>query len=87
MPKKNTPVGFEGRGLSYAFRSLKAAAMKAQEIMESFIEPVFIDKLLHTTMEMVFLLVTSVGVKPNTAAANAITYLKNNKKFSPKSLL
>ena len=33
--KKNTPVGFEGRGLGYAFGSLKAAAMKAQEIMES----------------------------------------------------
>ena len=29
----NTPVGFEGRGLSYAFGSLKAAAQKAQEIV------------------------------------------------------
>ena len=32
--------------------------------------------------------VTSVGVKtPNTAAANAITYLKNNKKFIQKSVV
>ena len=62
--QKNTPVGFEGRGLSYAFGSLKAAAMKAQEIMESpQLNLVHIDKQLHTTMVMVLFLVTSVGVK------------------------
>ena len=85
--QKNTPVGFEGRGLSYAFGSVKAAAMKAQEIMESGpIEPGAYRQTITYDNGDGISLVTSVGVKtPNTAAANAITYLKNNKKFILKS--
>ena len=30
-----TPVGLEGRGMSYAYGSLKAALSKAEEIIES----------------------------------------------------
>ena len=87
--QKNTPVGFEGRGLSYAFGSVKAAAMKAQEIMESApIEPGAYRQTITYDNGDGISLVTSVGVKtPNTAAANAITYLKNNKKFIQKSVV
>ena len=87
--QKNTPVGFEGRGLSYAFGSLKAAAMKAQEIMESApIEPGAYRQTITYNEGKNISLITDVGVKtPNTAAANAITYLQKNKKFIQKSVI
>ena len=60
--------------------------MKAQEIMESApIEPGAYRQTITYDNGDGISLVTSVGVKtPNTAAANAITYLKNNKKFIPE---
>ena len=85
----NTPVGFEGRGLSYAFGSVKAACMKAQEIMESApIEPGAYRQTVTFDNGDGISLVTDVGVKTlNTSAKNAITYLKNNKKFIQKSVV
>ena len=87
--QKNTPVGFEGRGLSYAFGSLKAAAMKAQEIMESApIEPGAYRQTVTYDNGNGIALITDAGVKTlNTAAKNAITYLSNNKKFIQKSVV
>ena len=87
--QKNTPVGFEGRGLSYAFGSVKAACMKAQEIMESApIEPGAYRQTVTYDNGDGISLVTSVGTKtPNASAANAITYLSKNKKFIQKSVV
>tara|TARA_B100001057_G_scaffold147946_1_gene147884 strand:- start:134 stop:8017 length:7884 start_codon:yes stop_codon:yes gene_type:complete len=87
--QKNTPVGFEGRGLSYAFGSVKAAAMKAQEIMESApVEPGAYRQTITFDNGDGIALITDVGTTtPNTAAKNAITYLKNNKKFIQKSVV
>ena len=85
----NTPVGFEGRGLSYAFGSLKAACLKAQEIMESApIEPGAYRQTITFNNGDGISLVTSAETKtPNSAASSAIKYLQGSKKFVQKSVV
>ena len=87
--QKNTPVGFEGRGLSYAFGSLKAAAMKAQEIMESApIEPGAYKQTITFNDGDGISLVTAAETKtPNAAAKSAITYLQKNRQFIQQSVV
>ena len=85
----NTPVGFEGRGLSYAYGSLKAACMKAQEIMESApVEPgAYRQTITYDNGDGIALVTAAETKTPNTSAASAITYLENNKKFIQKSVV
>ncbi len=87
--QKNSPVGFEGRGLSYAFGSLKAACLKAQEIMDSApIEPGAYKQTITYDEGRGISLVTSADTTTfNTAARNAITYLTENKRFIQKSVV
>ena len=84
-----TPVGLEGRGLSYAYGSVKAAALKAQEIVETApIEPGAYRQLITYDNGDGVALVTATGVtNPNSAADNAITYIRKNKKFIQKAIL
>ncbi|MBR20674.1 MAG: hypothetical protein CMA64_11130 [Euryarchaeota archaeon] len=85
----NTPVGFEGRGLSYAYGSLKAAAAKAEEIMESApIEPGAYRQTVTYDLGKGIAQVTEATTKtPNTAAETAITFLEHNKEFIAKSVV
>ena len=85
----NTPVGFEGRGLSYAFGSLKAAAQKAQEIMESApVEPGAYRQTITYDQGNGIALVTGAETKtPNAAAKNAVTYLQKNRQFIQQSVV
>ena len=85
----NTPVGFEGRGLSYAYGSLKAACMKAQEIMESApVEPgAYRQTITYDNGDGISLVTAAETKTPNASAASAITYLENNKKFIQKSVV
>jgi hypothetical protein len=84
-----TPVGLEGRGKSYAYGSLKAAALKAQEIIES--APIeagaYRQKITYNNGDNISL-VTAHGVTNlNSDAENAITYIRENKKFIQKAVL
>ena len=85
----NTPVGFEGRGLSYAFGSLKAACLKAQEIMESApIEPgAYRQTITFNNGDGISLVTKSETKTPNSAASSAIKYLQGSKKFVQKSVV
>mgnify|MGYP001417431783 CR=1 FL=1 len=87
--QKNTPIGFEGRGLSYAFGSLKAAALKAQEIMESApVEPgAYRQTITYDQGKGIALIVGAETKTPNTAAKNAITYLQKNRQFIQQSVV
>ena len=84
-----TPVGLEGRGLSYAYGSLKSALMKAEEIIESApIEPGAYTQTITYDDGDGISLVTSTGVtSQNSAATNAQTYLRENKKFIQQAVL
>ena len=84
-----TPVGLEGRGLSYAYASLKAALMKAEEVIESApIEPGAYKQTITYNNGDNILLVTAVGpTNQNTAAYHAQTYLRENKRFIQKAVL
>ena len=84
-----TPVGQEGRGLSYAYGSLKAALLKAEEVIESApIEPGAYKQTITYDNGAGIALVTNLGTTtPNTAAYNAQTYLRRNKKFVQKAVL
>ena len=84
-----TPVGLEGRGLSYAYGSVKAAALKAQEIIESApIEPgAYRQTITYDEGDGISLVVAHGVTTPNTAADNAITYLRKNKKFIQKAVV
>ena len=84
-----TPVGLEGRGLSYAYGSLKAALLKAQEIVESApIEPgAYTQTITYDDGDGVAL-TQGVGVTSlNNAARNAQKYLRENKKFIQQATL
>ena len=84
-----TPVGLEGRGLSYAYASLKAALMKAEEVIESApIEPGAYKQTITYNNGDNISLVTAVGpTNQNTAAYHAQTYLRENKRFIQKAVL
>ena len=84
-----TPVGLEGRGLSYAYGSLKAALMKAEEVIESApIEPGAYKQTITYDNGKGIALVTAVGpTTQNTAAYHAQTYLRENKRFIQKAVL
>ena len=84
-----TPVGLEGRGLSYAYGSLKAAALKAQEIVETApIEPgAYRQTITYDNGDGRSLVVAEGTTTPNTDATNAITYIRKNKKFIQKAVL
>ena len=74
--QKYTPVGFEGRGLSYAYGSLKAAAQKAQEIMESApIEPGAYRQTITFDQGKGIALVTAAETKTPNAAAKKCSYV------------
>ncbi len=87
--QKNTPVGFEGRGLSYAYGSLKAACLKAQEIMESApIEPgAYRQTITYDEGDGIALVTLAETKTVNSAAKNAIKYLQGSKKFVQKSVV
>ena len=84
-----TPVGLEGRGLGYAYGSLKAALMKAEEVIESApIEPGAYKQTITYDNGKGISLVTSVGpTTQNTAAYHAQTYLRENKRFIQKAVV
>ena len=84
-----TPVGLEGRGLGYAYGSLKAALMKAEEVIESApIEPGAYRQTITYNNGKNISLVTGVGpTTQNTAAYHAQTYLRENKRFIQKAVL
>ena len=84
-----TPVGFEGRGLSYAYGSLKGALLKAEEIIDSApTEPGAYRQTITFDDGDGISLVTAVGVtNTNSAATNAQTYLTRNKKFIQQAVL
>jgi hypothetical protein len=84
-----TPVGLEGRGLSYAYGSLKAALMKAEEVIESApIEPGAYKQTITYNNGDNISLVTAVGpTSQNSAAYHAQTYLRENKRFIQKAVL
>ena len=87
--QSRTPVGLEGRGLGYAFGSLKAALLKAEEVIESApIEPGAYKQTITYDNGKGISLVTSVGASSqNTAAYHAQTYLRENKRFIQKAVL
>ncbi len=87
--QSRTPVGLEGRGLGYAYGSLKAALMKAEEVIESApIEPGAYKQTITYDNGKGISLVTSVGpTNQNTAAYHAQTYLRENKRFIQKAVL
>ena len=87
--QSRTPVGLEGRGLSYAYGSLKAACLKAQEIVETApIEPgAYRQTITYDDGKGVALLVAEGTTNPNASAQNAITYLRKNKLFIQKAIL
>ena len=84
-----TPVGLEGRGLGYAYGSLKAALMKAEEVIESApIEPGAYKQTITYDNGKGISLVTAVGTTTqNTSAYHAQTYLRENKRFIQKAVL
>jgi len=84
-----TPVGLEGRGLSYAYGSLKGALLKAEEVIESApIEPGAYKQTITYDNGAGVALVKAIGTStPNTAAYGAQTYLRKNKKFIQKAVL
>ena len=84
-----TPVGLEGRGLGYAYGSLKAALMKAEEVIESApIEPGAYKQTITYDNGKGISLVTAVGpTTQNTSAYHAQTYLRENKRFIQKAVL
>ena len=84
-----TPVGLEGRGLSYAYGSLKAALQKAEEVIESApIEPGAYRQTITYNNGKDISLVTAVGpTTQNTAAYHAQTYLRENKRFIQKAVI
>jgi len=84
-----TPVGLEGRGLSYAYGSLKAACLKAQEIVETApIEPgAYRQTITYDDGKGVSLVVAEGTTNLNTSAENAITYLRKNKLFIQKAII
>ena len=83
-----TPVGLEGRGLGYAYGSLKAALLKAEEVIESApIEPGAYRQTITYNNGKNISLVTGVGpTNQNTAAYHAQTYLRENKRFIQKAV-
>jgi len=84
-----TPVGLEGRGLGYAYGSLKAALLKAEEVIESApIEPGAYRQTITYNNGKNISLVTGVGpTTQNTSAYHAQTYLRENKRFIQKAVL
>ena len=84
-----TPVGLEGRGLGYAYGSLKAALQKAEEVIESApIEPGAYRQTITYDNGKGIALVTGVGpTTQNTAAYHAQTYLRENKRFIQKAVV
>jgi len=84
-----TPVGLEGRGMSYAFGSLKAALSKAEEIIESApVETGAYKQTITFDEGKKISLVTGVGVtNPVAASRNAQKYLRRNKKFIQQSVI
>lgn len=84
-----TPVGLEGRGKSYAYGSLKAALQKAEEIIESApVETGAYRQTITYDDGNKISLTTAIGVtNPVAAAANAQTYLRQNKKFIQQAVV
>ena len=84
-----TPVGLEGRGLGYAYGSLKEALKKAEEVIESApIEPGAYTQTITYDNGKSTSLVTGVGpTTQNTAAYHAQTYLRENKRFIQKAVV
>ena len=84
-----TPVGLEGRGMSYAYGSLKAALSKAEEIIESApVETGAYKQTITFDEGKKISLVTSIGVtNPVSASLNAQKYLRKNKKFIQQSVI
>jgi len=85
----NSPVGKEGRSLNYAFKTVGAAAQKAQTIIEaSPLEPgAYIQTITYDQGEGISI-TNAVGVTtPYADAQPAIDIITKNKKFIAKEVL
>ena len=85
----NSPVGKEGRSLNYAYRSLNAAAQKAEEIMAAApLEPgAYIQTVTYDTGDSAAVTSNVATTTPNADAAGAQDLILRNKKFIQKEVL
>ena len=84
-----TPIGLEGRGQSYAYGSLKAALLKAEEVIESApVEPgAYTQVITYDSGRSRAVISANATTSPYAAASNAITYMKENKVFIQKAVV
>ena len=84
-----TPVGLEGRGMSYAYGSLKEALKKAEEIIESAPVETGAYKQTITYDEGKKISLVTKGEVTNlvSASRNAQKYLRKNKKFVQQAVI
>ena len=85
----NSPVGKEGRSLNYAYRSLNAAAQKAEEIMTAApLEPgAYIQTVKYDAGDGVAVTTKAEVTNANVDSEGARALISANKKFIQKEVL